>query len=366
MQLAAPLSGGAYHDALHELRRWQLQADQLSRVSVDAHGTLQFEAETAGPLRWFAYTGGALRRVRPQDDRRIPLLDRESGRVAPFSLEVVSYRPGRRIVLTPADRSDAVVFKGYRKGRGATAVRNHEMAIRACKGGGFEVPSLVDYTEERDVLAMARRPGVSPPVSVGNAPVWQAIGAGLRNFQESCEYTGLDTFTCRDELEVLDELARRFELCDLQLPSSWQDGRDALGKLAGSLPGPCLGAAHRDLHDGQFLVATDGLNLLDFDLLCRADVALDPGNLLAHMFLRDLQRDPASALSNARACGNALLSGLGRQGDTGFEQRVLFYHASTLYRLALVYALRPRWHHLVPSLVHLGEERLREAMAYAY
>ena len=39
-----------------------------------------------------------------------------------------------------------------------------------------------------------------------------------------------------------------------------------------------------------------------------------------------------------------------------------FYEASTFLRLALVYALRPRWNHLVPGLVDLGRSHGKPAI----
>lgn len=357
-------SVGAYHGALHQLDQWQLAPQQLTRVSLDSDGTLWLEADAAAPKRWLTYTEGTLRSVSPEQDRKIPSLYEKSVRAAPWSHGVVSYRPGRRIVLAHETGSDDVILKGYRKRRGLIAAGNQQLAHKACSSEGFGVPPIIDYNEELELITMARRPGRSPPVSAGCSAVWRSIGEGVRSFQESCESTGLETFTCLDELEVLDELARRFNLCGLDLPSSWNEGREKLGELAAKLPNAQFSAAHRDLHDGQFLAADNGLSLLDFDLLCLADVALDPGNLLAHLFLRDLQNQRLSAFSNARACGRAFLSGLQRNRETGFELRLIFYQASTLYRLALIYALRPRWHHLVQSLVGLGEERLYQVRKY--
>lgn len=365
-QPARELSVGTYHGAMLELGQWNLSADQLSRVSLDSDGTLQLETDAAHSIKWLSYIAGALRPVAPHDDRKIPCLYKKCNRVAPFPFDVVSYRPGRRVVLKSAVRSDQVISKGYRKGRAANAVRNHERAIKACERGGFGVPSLISYCEELDVLTMARRPGRAPVVNAGNSPMWRAIGSGLRRFQESCDITGLKTFGPDDELEVLDELARRFRLCELELPPHWEAGREKLGKLAEHLPESEFSAAHRDLHDGQFLAGDEGLNLLDFDLLCLADVALDPGNLVAHIVLRDLQSHGVSAFPDAQVCSHAFLSGLQRQDEAGFAQRCVFYQASTFYRLALVYALRPRWHHLVSALVRLGEHRLHEVTGYAF
>ena len=363
-----PRNRGSGHlrGALGQLKDWQLDAHQLNRVSVDADGTMQLEAEKAGSTKWFSYAGGCLRRARPQQDRKIPLLNSCIGQSLPSGLTVISYRPGRRVVLASNRPQSDIFLKGYRKGRGTLAVTRHETAFKASGYGAFEVPNLIDCYRDRDLLVMERQHGSTPALDADSASTWSSVGAALRAFQDACDCSALNTFTSYDELAVLDELARRFQLCDLDLPPAWRAGRESLGALAASLPSSHPGAAHRDLHDGQLLVNGHSLSLLDFDLLCRADTALDAANLLAHMALRDLQRNPLSNFSGSRACGRAFLSGLERRRENGFELRLLFYQATTFYRLALLYSLRPRWQHLVDSIVQLGRQRIAGAKAYGY
>jgi len=201
------------------------------------------------------------------------------------------------------------------------------------------------------------QPGDTPDTGPGSEHVWQLIGARLRRFQcAEVDVDILQPFDSSDELAVLDERARRFLLGVPALPAGWREGRERLEETAGRLPAEvplCL--THRDLHDGQFLVAGQSVNLLDFDLLCRADPALDAGNLLAHLVLRELQRRRDPGLSGA---GRAFLVGLGREEEPAFEQRRLFYQAATFYRLALLYSLRPRWSGLVPALIAGGRRCL--------
>ncbi len=356
--------GSTLHAALAQLERWKLSPQQLSRVSLEADGTLQLEAQAAGSLSWFRYAGGKLHRARPQDDKKIPLLNCRLRRNSPGGMSVISYRPGRRVVLSSTGFGDGSIVKGFRKGRGSSALRRHEIAMDACANGVFSVPGLLDRGAGQDFIAMERYAGSTPVIAEENGSTWGSIGAGLRNFQDSCDCTELKAFGVAEELAVLDELARRFRLCAIELPRSWQGGREALESVAASLPRARTTAAHRDLHDGQFLVNGHRVHVLDFDLLCRADTALDAGNLLAHMALRDLQRDHETSFSASRVCGEAFLAGLQRQRDNGFEHRLLFYQAATFYRLALLYTLRPRWQHLVPSLVQLGQRRLAGAGDY--
>jgi hypothetical protein len=355
-----------FHAALNQLENWEIGANQLSRVSVDSDGTLQLEAERANSLEWFYYAGGKLRRADPQHDRKIPLLKNRLEHALSDGMRVISYRPGRRVVLASNGSVDPSILKGFRKGRGSEAIEHHRLAMKASENGVLRVPELLDHDSGQDFIVMKRQGGSAPAIAAENTSTWASIGAGLRSFQDSCDLTELKVFSCGDELAVLDELARRFRLCSLDLPPAWQSGRESLETLAASLPQTEITATHRDLHDAQFLVSGHRLHVLDFDLLCQADTALDAGNLLAHMVLRDLQRCPDSSFSSSRVCGKAFLSGLERQGDEGFEPRLSFYQPTTFYRLALLYTLRPRWQHLVPSLVQLGQQQIARAKDYVY
>jgi hypothetical protein len=341
--------------ALAKMQEQQLEMSQVSRVAVERAGDIYIEVEAAGGQRWFSFIGNELQELLPQCDLKIPLLSELTGGNYSSAPSVISYRPGRRIVLSQKNSVQDHFIKGYKKRRGAQAATSHEIAVSACRQAGFDVPQLLQYVEESDYLVMTRQPGKEPEINSDTVDVWARIGCYLRLFQQSGIETQLQDFTCMDELTVLDERARRLLLALPDLPARWQSGRELLQDAATKLPIAEIGLAHRDLHDGQFLVAGGSICLLDFDLLCRADLALDAGNLLAHLGLRQLQRPDATGVSGVSNCSRAFLSGLGKCDEPGFGQRLLFYQATTFYRLALLYALRPRWMHLVDILISRGK-----------
>ena len=80
-------------------------------------------------------------------------------------------------------------------------------------------------------------------------------------------------------------------------------------------------------------------------------MALDVANLLAHLELRMLQRLRGCTEESCAVLGEALLEGLGHQGDPEFSAALRFYQATTFLRLASVYAVRPRWAMLFGPLV---------------
>lgn len=351
--LSAPVPG-ALMLALAGLQQRQLSPAQLSRVAVDRSGALLMEAESAGAQRWFRFSNTTLEELRPLDDRKVPLLDSRRENMAGPRACLLSYRPGRRIVLGPAGTRRPCIIKGYKRRGSEHAASCHEIAVSACGKGTFAVPRLLRHSAEDESLVMARHSGSTPGIGPESAATWTAIGFCLRRFQSTRAAEYLEVFDAFDELAVLDEQARRYLMCIPVLPENWQMGRGLLTEAAADLRLADYCLSHRDLHDGQFLVCGEAISLLDFDLLCRADAALDAGNLLAHLTLRDLQS--GSAGEGAAVCRRALLCGLSRQDEPGFTRRLLFYQATSFYRLALLYALRPRWAHLASALTRRGRQ----------
>jgi len=341
--------------AFAKLRDCQVIHQQIRRVAVEKGGEIYFEVHQAGQQRFFVYEASDLHELRLEDDSKVPMVSKLQNKQFASEHRIISYRPGRRIVLGPADSYPGNILKGYKKHRSAKAAENHAVAALACETGGFDVPELFEFETGKDCLVMALRPGQPPQVSLDAIAVWMTIGSHLRRFQQSQAAEGLTEFNYQDEFAVLDERARRFLLCMPALPDQWQEGRDRLGEMAAELPTASKGLVHRDLHDGQFIISNGTISLLDFDLICRADVALDAGNMLAHIELRSLQKNQEIPVAAASGCSQAFLRGLGRQNEPGFEQRLHFYMATTFYRLALLYALRPRWSHLTNSLIHEGK-----------
>ena len=328
---------------------------QVRRVAVASQGALHIEIEAGDKQRFFVFEEDELTELQIENDARIPLLANLSKSGLMTDYAIISYRPGRRIVLAAVNYKNGNITKAYKKHKSPRAAKNYAIAQAACERGGFDIPELLSYETKRDCLVMARRIGEAPVVANDTIAVWESVGSCLQAFHSSHSTHDLEEFSARDELFVLDERARRFLLCMPSLPKGWQAGRERLQSALLDLPPAPVGLSHRDLHDGQFIVAGDTISLLDFDLICKADLALDAGNLLAHMQLRTLQGRQQGDSSAYLVCSEAFKTGLGRPHDREFEQRLRFYQASTYYRLALIYALRPRWSHLTDSLIVEGK-----------
>lgn len=336
--------------ALEQLRLQHLEAKQVRRVAIGRQGLVHIELEDAGEPRFFAYRENVLRELEADKDWKIPLLEKLHRSDAP-AYRLISYRPGRRIVIETSRDEHEEIIKGYKKCHAARAAKKFETARTACAGGGFDLPVLLAVNTEDDYLVMLKSRGQTPGITANFARIWTRIGACLRQFQQSRPSPGLESFDAGNELAVLDERAKRYRLYVGDFPDRWQEGYRRLVDAALKLPRVARGLAHRDLHDKQFIITEKSATLLDFDLLCTADTPLDAGNLLAHLRLRELQRGHG----DAQVCSRAFLNGLDRQEEGGFVQGLYFYQAATFYRLALLYALRPRWAHLVDDLINEGQ-----------
>ncbi len=333
---------------------------EITRVDVRPKGVMQVETVNAEDRRWFTYAQHQLNEVVPSEDPSVCLL-RELGDLAPgHDLQVLSYRPTRRIVCRDQGPGKHRVLKGYRKGRSREAARRHDLAQHLLRDSTLCTPPLMHVLASAECLAFNEVPGQVLNVDHAELDTFELIGEGIRVFQDSSEGSQYAMHGVVQELQVLDRHAQRVGSVAGELPPAWHVGRVRAGEIAPGLPAVHEGWSHRDLHDGQFLVSSDGVTLLDFDLLQRADVALDPANLLVHLTLRALQGVAMATDDSANQCARAFLDGLGRDHEVGFWERLRFYQATTFLRLYLIYRLRPRWISVLPSLLTLAERCLRD------
>ncbi len=331
-----------------------LSARQVKRVDVDDAGGLHLCVLDGGTPRWFTFDDRGLTERQPRSDDALPLARKLSGQE-----RVLSYRPSRRVVVEHETSRGRWIVKGYRPGSSDKAARRHRAAEQALRGSAFRVAPLRAHNRSDEALVFEPLDGQPLWFDRDGIELCRKLGAALAAFQTAAVEEELGVFGSRDELGVLERWCGKAERALGELPPGWKEAFARAGELVSELPEPTLGLTHRDLHDGQCLETSDGLALLDFDQLARADVALDPANFLAHLALRALQGERGAEESSSHACGEALLAGLGRNGEA-FWTWLRFYEATTFLRLALIYALRPRWMPLAPKLVRYGERCIED------
>jgi aminoglycoside phosphotransferase (APT) family kinase protein len=325
----------------------------IRRIEIDRHGRVCLQFHGREP--WCDISCFPPRELDPRDDSRIPLAALARRR----RLDILGYRPARRLVASGRLEGVAAVWKGYRRGKGARHAGYYALAAAALQGGAVRTPAIIEADREADFLVMRREAGLRPTVAEARAEDFRRIGAGTRQLQVFREdLDALVDFGRDDELAVLDERVRRLAAARGEPAAGWTHLRSALAAAVSGPPPAQPVLCHRDLHDGQWLVHEGRPCLLDFDLLCLAEPELDAANFLAHLELRRMQRPDEIARRDVDACGEAFLDGLQSGQASGQQARLAFYQATAFARLALVYQLRPRWQGLVSALVDLGRARL--------
>jgi hypothetical protein len=131
---------------------------------------------------------------------------------------------------------------------------------------------------------------------------------------------------------------------------------DACRQLLGEMPDPPLVGIHRDFYPDQVLVAGKSLYMLDLDLYCAGDPALDAGNFLGHLTefcLRSFDDERAWA-DRERTFEDRFIELTGAH----CRQAVQAYHTVTLARhIALSQRFLDR-RHCTERLLDLCERRL--------
>jgi len=332
-------------------------AGQVERVDVDRQGRLHLQARTPAGVRWFTQDEQGCREVLPERDGALPLAGELPALGRTGHVEVLAWRPGRRIVLRLDRGGSRLVLKGYRARRSSEVAARHAVARAALDDGWLTVPELLDHDEARACLTFKFSAGQALPLGTMSQERFFRLGAALHAAQQHPPPANLPAHGPQEELAVIDQLGERVDRATGGRPAHWGELRARLEEIEAPAP-PALVLAHRDLHDGQFVAAQDRLVLLDFDLLARADSLLDAANLLAHLKLRALQGVEGAGDEAMLTCGRALLEGLDGPNQPDVARRLRFYQATTFLRLLLVYRLRPRWSGVLPGLLVMAERCL--------
>ncbi|MDA1177462.1 MAG: phosphotransferase [Planctomycetota bacterium] len=166
------------------------------------------------------------------------------------------------------------------------------------------------------------------------------------------------THTHDDDAELIAERLNRAANLVPELSKRLGHLRWRSVELTRTLQPPETTCIHRDFHLGQALVDGDRVVLLDFDLLCRGDAALDLGNFVGclsdhgvragwtNVFLRRLKRK--------------FYAGYCRPVDRSFWHRVACHEALTLARhiyICLLHADRQNW---VETLLEMAEQAVQD------
>ncbi len=165
-----------------------------------------------------------------------------------------------------------------------------------------------------------------------------------------------------DEMGILrDRLARV-----LQWKPGWEKRLnqllDASSRLAATLRAPAARGIHRDFYPDQVLVDGDRLYLLDFDLYCQGDPALDIGNFTGHITEYSLRN-----LGNPEALNDreqALEDRFVELAGEATRERVRVYTLLTLLRHIFLSTQFLERQAFTEAILELCEQRLSHAILF--
>ena len=332
----------------------------IARVEMTRKGAVHLELAQDERRCWYGWENHDLIELDAANDSKIPLAARLKDPSFAAKTSQLSYRPGRRLTLVDYSGQKPKILKGFRRGHLDRMVRKYEVANAAFAGRGVHAPEVIEYDTANEALVMVFKAGERLRLSADTTDLFYVVGEGLRDFQDHDALADEIAFDGSDELQVIDMHAARLEQVGGQLPEHWARLRERLADAWAILAPAVVRLAHRDLHDKQFIQQVNYLTLVDFDLMTRADVALDPANFLAHLVLRNLQGLQGATQRSIDTCGKMFLQGLARNEEPGFWERLRFYEATAFCRLALIYALRPRWASLAPDLTTMANRCLND------
>lgn len=206
---------------------------------------------------------------------------------------LMAHRLGKRAVIR-ADISGSFAGRLYLRIRpissssGLEAFKRHQR-VSACLAADKTVfvPKAHCYDAEYGAAVYGNIPGhqLDFRPSKTNAHTLAAARALNAIFRHGPRSETI--YTGSDELSLIRDWSERLSrLCP--------DLRDSIARAVDKVePGlatdtefaPC----HRDFHEGQLLVGSNHVGILDFDTFRLADPALDAGNLMAHLRLRSIK-----------------------------------------------------------------------------
>lgn len=307
----------------------------------------------------------------PDDvERRLAALFGSTGpRVV--AVRVVRYKPGRRCLIEydvefqrPEHGGHRTTILGKARARGSPGAADRLLRHLRSRGfdsdseDGIAVPEPLGIVDEYRMSLQRKVPGVSATVSIaaeGSGPLARKIAEAICKLHHAGALTRR-VHTTAEEIRILRECLARVAV---QFPE-WERRLERVlrecTRLAGDLPtGPSCGI-HRDFYSDQVIVEGARLCLVDFDLYCEGDPALDAGNFLGHVTEQSVRLfGRADALEESEhAFEERFLELSGRQ--TGRSVRV--FATLTLARHVFLSTRFPERRPFTRSLLELCEQRL--------
>jgi hypothetical protein len=299
-----------------------------------------------------------------------------AGRARLTAIRVTRYKPGRRCLIEyDVALGDgpvpAVTLLGKARAKGADQV-TYALMKALCHGGfdghspdGVSVPEPVGVVPAFGMWVQRKAPGVPVTRLVGGAG-----GAALarRVAEAAHKLHRVGPLSPRrhamaDELTTLGDLLATLALERPGWARRLDRLMDGCRRLAAAVPETDHRGIHRDFYPDQVLVDGPRLYLLDFDLYCAGDPALDAGNFLGHLTEQSLRAfaRPDALADVERALEDRFVELTG----PACRPAVRAYAVLTLVRHVALSTRFPERRPFTERLLEVCEERLRGAAVTA-
>lgn len=249
--------------------------------------------------------------IRREFSRCLPRLFATDNPTRLTAASVVRYKPGRRCLIeydletsSPGAGIETLTLIGKARARGldeAAFRRQHllwDSGFAADAADGVSVPAPIGLIPSFQMWLQRKVPGVVATgllAEPGGGALAERIAQAVYKLH-AANIPARRRHTIADELHILRE---RLSLVSQAQPR-WRPRLDRLltacERLAARMPQARPRGIHRDFYPDQLLVDVGRLWLLDLDLYCEGDPALDIGNFLGHMTeyaLRELNHPDA-------------------------------------------------------------------------
>lgn len=303
---------------------------------------------------------------------RLLLAEGEESRLQLREIRVVRHKPGRRCLIEyevelpragAAPERMTLIGKARVKGLDKRSYRTQAALYNAGfvsdSEDGVSVPEPVGTIPEFRMWLQRKAPGV-PATSLLEKPdgvaLLRRVATAVHKLHRSSAPPLRRPHGVTDELRILRERLPLVARAEPRWEQRIQRVLGACERLGGAIVESPPTGIHRDFYPDQVLVDGERLYLLDLDLYCEGDPALDVGNFLGHIEEHSLRSlgDPAALADREEALEERFLE-LSRDVSS---EAVRAYTTLTLARHVHISTLFEDRRRFTGALLELCEERL--------
>lgn len=301
----------------------------------------------------------------------LPLLKGEKTQIHFTSIRVTRYKPERRCLIEynlEVERPDAPLEKialiGKARARGLDRSSYHLLqslwnaGFATNSADGISVPEPIGIVPAFQMWFQRQVPGaiatqlLAEPDGVALA---KRIAQAIHKLHQA-SVPASRRHTMADELRILDERLPLVAQIKPQWTQRLKKLLDACVRLGNTVPEPNWRGIHRDFYPDQAIADGSRLYLLDFDLYCEGDPALDVGNFLGHLTEQSLRTlgTPDALIEREKALTESFL----QLSPPTTHTTISAYKTLTLVRHIYLSTKFPERCQFTEALLELCEQRL--------